>query len=442
VPHQSGGEVVRCLVRGAPDQLLGRATAVLGPGERPLWLDDETRARFLAETARLARQGLRVVATAWRDVDPRSLAHRDGDLLPLVDGLTLLALVGLADPPRPGSRQAVARANADGIRVRLLTGDRPIIGAGVARRLGIEGVTVPGADIASMADEEAVGAIDRIGVVARAAPAHKLRLVETLRGRDEVVAMTGDAVDDAPALAAAHVGIAAERAGADVDLPAIVRAVELGRRAQRDVIRSLRFALGAVAALLLTVVGGAVLHVAGGLAFLPLQALYVTFTTQVTQASALTADTTPGGAGGPPADGASEPLADRRAVARISATGLVQAAAVLAVIATAEARHGAATARTMGLVAFGLTTLLLSFAHRRAPVDRTFLLVSGASLAAIVLAAESATLNHILSTTALDLGQWLLCAGVAALAVVIASAIHGSLRRRPATADPNGGPPC
>jgi Ca2+-transporting ATPase len=114
----SGREVVRAFVKGAPDQLLARSSTHLDPGLEVADADDDFRERYLAENKRLGEQGLRVLATARKDFDPQTF-DAGADLLPLMDGLTLLALVGIVDPPRPQAKAAIAEAHAAGIQVPI-----------------------------------------------------------------------------------------------------------------------------------------------------------------------------------------------------------------------------------------------------------------------------------------------------------------------------------
>jgi Ca2+-transporting ATPase len=118
----SGQQVIRCFVKGAPDQLLGRAGTVVDADDGPAPADDAFRQRYLAENQRLGQQGLRVMVTARKDFDPAAF-DPSGDLLPLVTGLELLTLIGMADPPRPTAKASIAQAKAAGIRVRMITGD-------------------------------------------------------------------------------------------------------------------------------------------------------------------------------------------------------------------------------------------------------------------------------------------------------------------------------
>src|ERR1700742_2117892 len=161
---ESGGEVVRCFVKGAPDQLLARASSHLDPSLAAAAVDEDFTARYLAENERLAKKGLRVMATARRDFDPAGF-DAAGDLLELMQELTLLALVGIVDPPRPAAKTAIATAHAAGIQVRMITGDHAITAEAIARELGIEGRAITGAQFAELSDEDADREIDGIGVI-------------------------------------------------------------------------------------------------------------------------------------------------------------------------------------------------------------------------------------------------------------------------------------
>ncbi|TML74217.1 MAG: HAD family hydrolase, partial [Actinobacteria bacterium] len=201
---EAGRDVVRCFVKGAPDQLLARSSTALDAALRPVEADDAFRERYLAENARLGEQGLRVLATARKDFDPATF-DPNADLLALMDGLTMLALVGIVDPPRPQAKAAIAEAKSAGIKVRMITGDHAVTAEAIARQLGIEGRAITGAEWAAMSDDEALAAIDGVGVIARVTPEDKVRLVDTLKRRGDVVAMTGDGVNDAPALKRADI---------------------------------------------------------------------------------------------------------------------------------------------------------------------------------------------------------------------------------------------
>jgi Ca2+-transporting ATPase len=292
-------------------------------------------------------------------------------------------------------------------------------------------------------DAHTAEALDAIGAIARVAPGDKVRLVRGLQRGGEVVAATGAGMEDAPELEAADVGIAigprATALGREVapvivtaeGLSTVVRALQLGRALYDDVLRCVRFQVGALAGLVLVFLGAAATNVADGIALLPLQTLYVSFTTVAFQSAAL-------GAGKPddPPAGMPRPLepaiVPRSAYLWTALDGLVQALATVAVIAVAEHEYGTDTARTMGLVTFSAMTLLRSlYARTGFTVDvlaeRTFMLSTAASLAAIVLGAQTGVLERMIGTTGLDFAQWLTCIG-AAMAIVVTCEIRRAMR--------------
>ena len=197
-------------------------------------------------------------------------------------------LVGMVDPPRAESKQAVSDAQSAHIRVRMVTGDDVVTGAAIAEQLGIEGEAIFGAEVAALDESERLERIERIGVVGRVAPEHKVLLAETLKKRGDVVAMTGDGVNDAPSIKAAHIGIAmgsgtevAKNAArmilTDDDFATIVRAVEQGRKLYDNLMKYVRFVLISLVAFVLTFLGATVLNIASGQPFTPAQVLYIHF---------------------------------------------------------------------------------------------------------------------------------------------------------------------
>ena len=446
---EAGEDVVRCFVKGAPDQLLARAWSHLDPELATAVVDEDFKARYLAENERLAEKGLRVMATARKDF---AAAEFDpgADLLGLVDGLTLLALVGIVDPPRAAAKAAIATAHDAGIQVRMITGDHAITAGAIARELGIEGRAISGAQFAEMTDEQADEEIDRIGVIARVTPEQKVRLVDILKRKGHVVAMTGDGVNDAPALKQADIGIAMGITGTEVSKEAaamiltddnfatIVKAVELGRGLYDNLVKYIRFQMGVLAGLIMTFVGASILNIVSGIPLLPLQTLWVNFTTQVFQAIGL--------GYGRPSQGLmrrrprkpERPILSGADTRWFIVAGFVMAAATLGVIAGAEHTHSDALARTMGLTTFSLANLFFSCTARDALHsvfsldtfnDRTFLITSLMSVAAIVFGTELRFFQRILDTEELTGNQWLICIG-AALAVVVVSEVWKVVLRR------------
>jgi calcium-translocating P-type ATPase len=182
-------------VKGAPEAVLPLCPAACA-------------ARWEAEVARMTGEGLRVLAFAEAE-------GTEGLAAGLAGGLRLLGLVGLLDPPRAEARQAIAECHAAGIAVKMITGDHPATATAIAQSLGIKGRTMTGAECAALSPEGLRQAVREAGVFARAAPEDKIRLVEALQAEGQVVAMTGDGVNDAPALKRADVGVAMGRGGTE-----------------------------------------------------------------------------------------------------------------------------------------------------------------------------------------------------------------------------------
>jgi len=446
-----GRPVIRCFVKGAPDQLLARAGLVpAGPDLYPAPADTEFRGRYLAENDRLAAQGLRVMATGCKDFDPAGF-DPGADLLPLLDGLTLLALIGIVDPARPQAQAAIAEAHAAGIQVRMITGDHAVTAAAIANKLGIRGRAITGAEFAAMDDGQADREIDDIGVIARVTPEHKVRLVEVLKRKGHIVAMTGDGVNDAPALKKADIGIAMGITGTEVskeaaamiltddDFATIVKAVRLGRNLYDNLKKYIFFQMGSLVGMIVMFLSASIFNIAAGVPLLPLQTLWVNFTTQVFQAVGL-------GYGEPDPDvmdrrprRSDEPLLTGRALRWLSVVGLVMAVATLAVLWWGDREYGVDVGRTMCLTAFAILSLVFSFTvrsevrsvfSRDTLDDRRFVLASGMSVAAIVAGTELGLMQRILHTTHLNLTQWLICIA-AGLAVVVVTELRKAVLRRP-----------
>ncbi|HEX5828274.1 MAG TPA: HAD-IC family P-type ATPase [Candidatus Limnocylindrales bacterium] len=434
---EAGRDVVRLYVKGAPDQLLARASGAIRPdgGVAPI---AELRDRYMAENERLGAQGLRVMATGYRDLDPATF-DPSADLLALVTDLTLLALVGIVDPPRPEAKVAIAEAHAAGIQVRMITGDHAVTAEAIARQLGITGRAITGAEFAAMDDATVDREIDSIGVIARVAPEDKVHLVDILKRKGHVVAMTGDGVNDAPALKKADIGVAMGITGTEVSKEAavmiltddnfatIVKAVELGRALYDNLVRYIRYQMGQLFGFIATFLGASLLFIAQGTPFLPLQTLWVNFTVTVFLAVGL-------GYGKARDDlmldaprSPKQPILGTRMMAWLVIVGLVMAVVTLGVIAWATPLYGEAAARTMGVTVFSISNIW--FALETAHEDRsmfseatlgnpTLLKMVALSFVATILATELRLTNRILDTVNLDLDQWAVCV-VLSLAVIV-----------------------
>ncbi|MFI5042459.1 MAG: cation-translocating P-type ATPase, partial [Acidimicrobiales bacterium] len=286
MPGADGTPVVRAYVKGAPDVILDRSTFARMPEGRTERLTDEMRTKVLAENDRIAGQGRRVLAFAQREFDPATF-DPDGDLMALMQDLEIAALVGEVDPPRAEATKAIAEARRAGIRVRMITGDHAVTAAAIALELGIEGRAVTGAEFAALSDEEAARQVDDIGVIARVAPEHKVRLVNVLKAKGNVVAMTGDGVNDAPAIGAADIGIAMGITGTDVakgaakmiladdNFATIVAAVREGRTVYDNLQKFLRIQIANLCMFILAFLGSTAFKIAGTALLIPSQVLWI-----------------------------------------------------------------------------------------------------------------------------------------------------------------------
>jgi P-type Ca2+ transporter type 2C len=437
---EAGKPVVRAYVKGAPDQLLARAANAIRPdgGTAPI---ADVREPYLTENDRLGSQGLRVMATGYRDFDPATFDRTAADQLPLVQDLTLLALVGIVDPPRPEARDAIAIAHAAGIQVRMITGDHAVTAEAIARQLGITGRAITGAEFAAMDDDTLRREIDGIGVIARVAPEDKVHLVDILKSKGHIVAMTGDGVNDAPALKKADIGVAMGITGTEVSKEAavmiltddnfatIVKAVELGRALYDNLVRYIRFQMAGLFGFIGTFLGAAILFIAQGMPFLPLQTLWVNFTVQVFLAIGLGYGKAREGLMKDAPRSPTVPILGTKLLVYLVFIGVVISALTLAVIAWATPVFGETVARTMGLTTFAFTNIWFaletvdedaSMFSAKVLGNAVLLKTAGLALVATVVMSELGLLNRILDTVNLTTDQWLIAFGVSLVVIVVA----------------------
>jgi Ca2+-transporting ATPase len=444
-----GREVVRCLVKGAPDQLLGRSSHGLDLEQQPVEIDS-LRGQFESENERLGKQGLRVMAVARRDLDPATF-DPSGDLLSLVTDLTMLALIGIIDPPRPEVKVAISKAKAAGISVRMITGDHAVTAAAIARELGIDGRAITGAEFAALSDDELQRQIGEIGVIARVTPEDKVRLVEILKRNGNVVAMTGDGVNDAPALKAADIGVAMGITGTDVSKEAavmiltddnfatIIRAVEIGRKLYDNLMKYIRFQMAGLFGFIAVFLGAAIFNILGGAALSAAQVLWVNFTIVVLLAIGL-------GLGAASPDIMTRPprqvgakIISRGLMMTLVVAGIAMAASTLAAAQLAVVSGwGNTVAQTIALSTFSFACIFVGLAYNDelTTVFSSDLLENDKlmqmtlwSVLATFLVAELDLLNRLFGTTSLNVGQWVLCAVVGSLVLWVLEVVKIFHRR-------------
>ena len=452
--HEDGGTLLA--VKGAPDVVLRSCTRIASDtGTNPL---DHVQGLETA-ISELATEGLRTLGVATRhlpDLDPRDVT----DVAVLLEELTFETLVGIVDPPRPGVAGAVSLARQAGIRVMMVTGDHPDTAAEIAREVGIEGEVVTGADLDALTDEELGRRIADIGVCARVAPEHKVRLVTALQGQGLTTAMTGDGVNDAAALKRADIGISMGIAGtevtkeaadlvlADDDFTTIVTAVERGRGIYDNILSFVRFQLATNIGAILTILGARLIGLPAP--FTPIQILWVNLIMDGPPALALGADPThPNVMSRPPRD-PSAPILDGARLRRLLLSGTVMAAGTLTVFAWGlDVRPGddGAFATTLAFTTFVLFQFVNAvnarvehttvFSRHTLRNGKLWLALAGV-LALQILAVHNPVVGGIVDVVPLGIEHWLLAAAVASSLLLVEEVrklLTSTLARRTSVTD-------
>jgi len=361
-----GSEQV-AFTKGAADGLLARATRVW-TGERPEPLTAALQAQIRAAGDGLAQAGMRVLGVACRLLEAPT-ASADADLIER--DLTFLGLIGLMDPPRAAVKPAVDTCKAAGIRPVMITGDHPLTAAAIAHDLGMAGrpEAVTGEALSRMGPSELAGIVDEVSVYARVSPEDKLRIVDALKQRGQVVAMTGDGVNDAPALKKADIGIAMGITGTDVakeaadmvlvddNFATIVAAVEEGRVIYANLMRFIKFSLGGNLGKVLVMLAAPLfgIHVA----LRPLQLLWLNLLTDGLMGLGLGVEPAEADAMRRPPRAPDAPVLDTAARGHISWVGIVIAVATLGLGAAYfdPAQPEDATWQTMIFATLGFTQI-------------------------------------------------------------------------------------
>ena len=453
IDHEHGDEAV-VITKGAPDVLLERCNRVR-VGMDLVELDDAWRARLLADVDTLSDAALRTLAVAYR---PLGAGEARQVTESLERDLVFVGTVGIIDPPREEAAVAILEARRASIRVIMITGDHPRTAARIAADLGIVeagAAALTGSQLDALDDAGFAEAVRKTSVYARVSPAHKLRIVDALQADGNVVAMTGDGVNDAPALKSADIGIAMGVTGTEVTKEAgkmilvddnfatIVEAVREGRGLFSNIRKFLRYLLsgnmGEVLTVFLGVVGAGVIGLTGsatggGAVVLPLlatQILWINLVTDSWPALAMGVD--------PPTDDvmarAPRRLSDRVIDARMLA-GVIQIGLVVAIVTLLtidiylpggliKGTHDLATARTAGFTVLVLAHLFNAFNARSDTTSAFKHMFSnpwlwGAIALSVLLQVAVVNLeflNLAFGTVPLAFDQWLVCIAMASVVV-------------------------
>jgi P-type Ca2+ transporter type 2C len=434
----NGGSIA--FIKGAPDRIAGRCGMAMA--------HDGSEVPFDASLAgevneRMGAEGLRMLAMAYKRF-PGGTAHLEPDMI--ADGCVFLGIQGMYDPPRDEVYDAIKQAKTSGIRVIMVTGDHRTTAVSIARRLGIigsgEAIVITGEDMEMLSDDELYEKVGSVNVFSRVSPLHKLRIVQQLIRRGEVVAVTGDGVNDTPALKAAHIGVAMGKSGSDAaketaemvitddNFASIFAAVKEGRVVFANIRKVVLFLLaggfGQVALILLTIV------LKLPLPLLPSQIIWMNLVTNGLQDVAMSFEPGEKGIELQPPRPRNEPVISRLIIERIVLMGIVLALGTLGVFYwQVNQGSGIDHARTMALTTLVLFQLFNIFNARSEtrsafsmnPLSNPFLFFSiVASIIVQVIAIYWPPLEAIFRLTPLSLHDWLVIVPVAMTVVIVIEA--------------------
>ena len=454
-----GTERVIQLVKGGPDVVLARCTLSGGPMSGSQLPIDEARAGIDEANARMGEQGLRVLAFAARFVGDDELGAMAEDPMSLTHELAFVGMVGIIDPLRTEAKSAVETALGAGIDVRMITGDHAVTAGAIGAQLGLGPGAISGAELQALPDEEVIRRLPALHVFGRVTPQDKLRLARLMQEQGLIVAMTGDAVNDAAALKQADIGVAmgsgsevTKQAGrmilTDDNFGTLVHAVEIGRRVYEKVVAYVRYQMTQLLSLVLLFVIASAFDINDGVALTPPMVLYLLIF--VTAAGVVVIAVDPGAADvmhRPPRD-PKLTITNRSAITLwgVYATTLFVAALFPLVAGPDDpSPDKPSTSLTMTFVVMGLGTVFNALANRRDPASGLAppllkaLAISLFPIAMIALATELPGLQKGLHTVSLSGTQWLACLGLAALLPLVIETGKWIRRRRtaaPAALDP------
>ena len=419
-PTEEGRSLL--VVKGAPDVVTAMC-ATVATHEGPDDIDESTREELVVANEALGGEGLRVLALAAK-VLPVDVDHYEGDLRDELDGLHLEAYVGILDPARPEAIAAIEECATAGIAVKMITGDHATTAGAIAEELGIRGRVITGAELDRISDEELPRVIDEIGVCARVSPEHKVRVVKALQKNGNVVAMTGDGVNDAASLKQAEIGVAMGGTGtevtkeagdmilADDNFATIVAAVERGRAIYDNIVTFVRFQLTTNVSAILTILTA---QLAGmGALFNAIQILFVNIIADGPPAMAIGVDPPkPGVMEREPRDRRANILTGPRFVRIVFSAVVITIGTILLFVAFRD--DDRESALTMAFSTFVLYQLVNSFLVRAGDrsvfsryslSNRPLLYALVAVIGMQVLIVHVPFLQNVFETVPLTLSQW------------------------------------
>ncbi|EKT81557.1 calcium-transporting ATPase [Rhodococcus opacus M213] len=442
------------LVKGGPDVVLARCTTAFRPGREEVPLD-EVREELTAANRTMSEKGLRVLAFAVRRLDGQEEAAV-ADPMSYVADLTFVGMVGIIDPLRPEAIESVRTAHEAGIDVRMITGDHAITASAIGAELGLGPGAIGGAELQAMTDEELSAALPHLHVFGRVTPQDKLRLADIMQKNGAVVAMTGDAVNDAAALKKADIGVAmgsgsevTKQAGkmvlTDDNFGTLITAIRLGRNIYDKIVSYIRYQMSKLFSLVLLFLVASIFDINDGVALTPLMVLFQHFFITLFPVAVIMLDPpAPDLMNKPPRD-PQMPIANRRAFVQWLAYGVLQFAVTLAAMLLAPGEMSTTEANVPMTTAFAVLSfgsILAGLVMRRDPESGLTPPILGAlkilSIPTIVtvFAVEAGFLQDLLMTTSLTGGQWLACLGWSLIIPIVVEAEKAFRRRRHLHSEP------
>ena len=431
--HRHGDEI-KVFIKGAPEVLLNMCQSIVDNNGSPVSIQQDT---LLIQNEIMASAGLRVLGVAVRTL-PADTIQPDGDLFQYIKDLAFVALVGLMDPPRAEAREAIKLCQQAGIAVKMITGDHKVTAFAIAQELGLMGEVIEGKELAGLDDRALASRINAIAVFARTVPEQKVRIVKALKADGHIVAMTGDGVNDAPALKSADIGIAMGITGTDVaqeaatmvltddNFATIVKAVKEGRGIYDNMVKFIRFQLSTNIGAILTVASAPLLGMP--VPFTAVQLLWINIIMDGPPAMALGVDpVSPGSMTGAPRNPEARILSLRR-FGNLFSYGLTMAVGTLGVLyyglQTGEPHHATTLAFTT-FVLFQVFNVFNARSEKNSAFNRHFfvnkmlwLAIAGVILLQM-LVIHWPPAQVIFHTTTLTQLDWLIATGVAASVLVL-----------------------
>ena len=421
-------------VKGAPDVVLQHCGYALWHGEVvPV---AAVRDEILAANRQLSERGLRVLAFAARDLDDGAMTAALADPMAAVTDLVMVALVGIVDPLRSAAKDAVRTALGAGIDVRMITGDHTVTARAIADELGLGPGVITGTELQHLSDDDVLRRLPQLHVFGRVAPEDKLRLAQLMQQDGQVVAMTGDAVNDAAALKQADVGVAmgsgsevskqaAKIVLTDDNFATLVRAVDLGRDIYRRISTYIRLQLTILSSVLQLMVYATILNINGGVALFPLQLLFCKFFVVITVVIGFIVDVPDPGVMQRPPRTPGTKIVTRPWIIRWFIFGFVVAATALSVLEWGPGKPSTTHASVNMTMAFAIISLsavnigLVLRRERQAPWSSPVFPFLGWIILGWVLtwaAVELNMLQRLLDTTSLSGRQWIIVLALSLLA--------------------------